>query len=78
MARPNTKRKATDKGDIGMTGGDNISNIKEMYRRECKQKKAIKDAIDFLDKIDYIYCIPDQLRSELLIIRLMLTEVLDE
>lgn len=61
-----------------MTGGDNISNIKEMYRREHKQKRAIKDTIDFLDKIDYVYCMPDQLRSELLIIKMMLTEVLDE
>ena len=61
-----------------MTGGDNISNIKEMHKREHKYNEVVKNAIDFLDKMDYIYCIPDQLRSELLILRMMLMEVLDE
>lgn len=61
-----------------MTGGDNISNIKEMYKREHRYNEVMKNAIDFLDKMDCIYCIPDQLRSELLILRMMLTEVLDE
>lgn len=61
-----------------MTGGDNISNIKEMYNRESRYRGGINNAIDFLEYIQAVYTLPDKLYHKTDIMITVLKEILDE